>query len=42
MLADNLTCAFRTGPSVPSAGEGQVLLSCALSLVFYPFEITVY
>jgi hypothetical protein len=37
----NLTCASRTGPSVPSAGEGQVLLSCALFLGFYPFDITV-
>jgi hypothetical protein len=34
MPADNLTCASRTGPSVPLAGEGQVLLSCALAFGF--------
>ena len=34
-LVGSLTCASRTGPSVPSAGEGQVLLSCALSLKFF-------
>ena len=37
----NSTCASRTGPSVPSAGEGQVLLSCALFLGFCPFDIIV-
>ena len=38
MPADNLTCATRTGLSVPSEGYGRALLSCTLSLGFIPPE----